>query len=112
MANKTYLKSSLNWDKLIEEYRTCGKPAEKWCVEHGFKVHQLRFQITKRSKADKESKSTNVSFLPVEVIPELEEIPESSTSILLRIGKIEICITENFNPDLLTAVIKTLQQLC
>lgn len=112
MAYKTYLKSSLKWDKLIEEYRTSGKSAEKWCEEQGFKVHQLRFQISKRSRMKKDIKSTKVSFLPVEVIPESDECLDYSTSISLKVGKIEICISENFNPNLLAEVIKTLQPLC
>ena len=111
MANTTYLKSSLNWDKLIGEYRTSGKTAEKWCDERGFKVHQLRFQIYKRNKAEKEI-STNLLFLPVEIIPETDKIQETSATILLKVGKIEICISENFNPNLLAEVIKTLQPLC
>ena len=100
MANKTYLKSSLNWDKLIEEYRTSGKSAEKWCEEQGIKVHQLRFQISKRSKRKKDIETTKVKFLPLEVIPELDESPENSASISLRIGKIEIIINKNFNANL------------
>ena len=50
MANTTYLKSSLNWDKLIEEYRTSGKTAEKWCNEHGFRVISLDFRFTNVTK--------------------------------------------------------------
>lgn len=112
MANKTYSKSSLKWDKLIEGYRTSGKSAEKWCEEQGFKVHQLRFQISKRSKMKKDINTKKVSFLPIEVIPESNDYSDYSTSISLKIGKIEICISDNFNPNLLAEVIKTLQPLC
>lgn len=41
-------RNSLDWDVLINDYRTSGKTASVWCQENGFKMHQLRWQITKR----------------------------------------------------------------
>jgi len=40
--------SSKEWDDIIEKYRNSELSVVKWCEIHGFKPHQLRWQIKKR----------------------------------------------------------------
>lgn len=112
MAYKTNIDKSHEWDRLIADYRSSGKIASAWCEEHGFKIHQLRFQITKRSNQSGNNKIPQASFIPLEVISEKVNKSNNNTSITVSIGQVFIHIEEGFPPSLLAEVIKTLQPLC
>lgn len=112
MADKTNIDKSLEWDRLIANYRSSGKTGATWCEEHGFKIHQLRFQITKRSNQLGNNKIPQASFIPLEVISEKVNKSINNTSITVSIGQALIHIEEGFPPSLLAEIIKTLQPLC
>ena len=97
MAYKTKIDKSLEWDQLIADYRSSGKTGAAWCEEHGIKIHQLRFQIIKRSKHTGNNKIPKASFIPLEVIA--EKINKSNiynTSITESIVQALIYIEEGF----------------
>lgn len=117
MAYKINIDKTLEWDRLIADYRSSGKTGATWCEEHGFKIHQLRFQITKRSNQAGNNKIPKASFIPLEVISEKvnnsnNNTSNNNTSITVSIGQALIHIEEGFPPSLLAEVIKTLQPLC
>lgn len=104
--------SSLEWDNLINDYRTGGKTGAVWCKEHGLKEHQLRFQINKRNKQKPVTKSTTPAFVPLEVIRNTKNDKTADAGISIILGQMEICVKQSFDQNVLADVIKTLQSLC
>ena len=112
MAYKTKIDKSLEWDQLITDYRSSRKTGAVWCEDHGLKIHQLRFQITKRLK-QVDNKTPQASFIPLEVIPEkVNKSKVYNTSITVSIGQALIHIEEGFPPSLLAEIVKILKPLC
>jgi hypothetical protein len=93
-----------DWDALIKDYRMSGKTGTQWCQDNGFKIHQLRWQITKRQK------KINNSSDPVQWIP-LQMSDNQYNPIIVRIGGAEIEIQEGFNQALFAEVVDTLRIL-
>ena len=88
MAYKTKIDKSLEWDQLITDYRSIEKTGAVWCEEHGFKINQLRFQITKRLKQSENNEIAQASFILLEVISDkVNESTSSNTSITISIGQ-------------------------
>lgn len=98
-------KALLDWDALIQDYCTSGLTDAVWCQEHGVKIHQLRWQITKRQKLNKKSQSIQWVSLQVN-----SSVP--AASITVKIGSVEVAVTEGFNKGLFAEVVHSLLTLC
>lgn len=98
--------SPQEWDNLIQDYRTSGLTAAKWCETHGFKLHQLRFQISKRQKLNKNEQHMT------QWIPLHSGSSMPSPSITVKIGNAEITVSDGFNKELFTDVVHSLLALC
>ncbi|TCS84486.1 IS66 family insertion sequence element accessory protein TnpA [Tepidibacillus fermentans] len=94
------------WDELIEKYRNSGLSVIKWCEIHGFKPHQLRWQIKKRQKLNKNEQT--IQWVPLHSSP----IESSSRSISVKIGHAEITVSEGFNKELFAEVVYSLLSIC
>ena len=99
--------SSKEWDNLIQDYRTSGLNASQWCETHGFKIHQLRWQINKRQKLNKIEQNTT-QWIPLHTSS--SSIP--SPSITVKIGSAEIAVSDGFNKELFAEVVHSLLTLC
>lgn len=97
--------SSLEWDSLILEYRASGLSALRWCQEKGLKVSQLRWQISKRQKINKNKQS--IQWIPLQT-----GCTGPRPSITAKIGNVEISVSEGFNKELFAEVIQSLLVLC
>lgn len=93
-----------DWDTLIKNYRMSGKTGASWCQDNGFKIHQLRWQITKRQKNIDKSSET-VHWIP------LQMSDNQKNPITVKIGDAEIQIQEGFNQALFAEVVQTLRNL-
>ena len=96
--------SSQEWDDIIEKYRNSELSVVKWCEIHGFKPHQLRWQIKKRQKS-------NLNEQAIQWVP-LSSTSISSKSISVKIGNAEITVSEGFNKHLFAEVVHSLLALC
>lgn len=99
--------SSHEWDQLIESYHSSGITAAKWCEDHGVKVNQLRWQITKRQKLNKNNPSINWVSLHTSSVA--YHVP---SSITVKIGNAEISVSDGFNKELFAEVVHSLLTLC
>lgn len=106
MTEVTRRKSSQEWDELIENYHTSGLTAAQWCESHGFKVSQLRWQMTKRQKLKKHDQT--IQWVPLHT----HSIVSVSPSITVKIGNAEISVSEGFNKELFAEVVHSLLTLC
>ena len=98
--------SPYEWDNLIQDYRTSGLTAAQWCETHGFKIHQLRWQMTKRQKLHKNEQNTT------QWIPLYSSSSMPSPSITVKIGNAEITVSDGFNKELFAEVVHSLLALC
>lgn len=93
-----------NWNDLIQDYKSSGLTAAKWCKEQGFKVHILRYQINKLNKEKKASKTQWASVIPANL-----RINEPGAEPLkVIIGQSTIEVTAGFDPDTFKAIVKVL----
>lgn len=98
--------NKINWIDLIQDYKSSGLTAAKWCKEKGFKVHILRYQINKLNKEKKAPSNENrwVSVVPANIIS--DELAPKPLKIV--IGQSTIEVTPGFDPGTLKAVVKVL----
>lgn len=95
-----------NWIDLIQDYKSSGLTAAKWCEEKGFRVHILRYQI---NKLNKEKKKVSNETQWASVIPANLRINEPGAEPLkVIIGQSTIEITAGFDPDTFKAIVKVL----
>ncbi len=106
MAEVTKRLSTQVWDELIQNYRASGLTAAQWCETNGFKINQLRWQITKRQKLNMNDQT--IKWMPLQT----DSIPSESSSITVKIGKAEISVSEGFNKGLFAEVVHSLLTLC
>jgi N-acetylneuraminic acid mutarotase len=106
MSDVTRRLSPGEWDELIQNYRSSGLTAAQWCEAHGFKVHQLRWQINKRQKLNKDEQTIQWVPLPTDSATSL------SPSITVKIGNAEISVSGGFNKELFAEVVHSLLTLC
>ncbi|MBP1935127.1 IS66 family insertion sequence element accessory protein TnpA [Ammoniphilus resinae] len=106
MAEVTRKLSSQEWDELIENYHSSGLSAAKWCADRDLKVNQLRWQITKRQKLNKNNQSIHWVSLHT------NSSATVSSSITVKIGNAEISVSDGFNKELFAEVVHSLLTLC
>jgi len=106
MAEVTRRLSPQEWDELIQNYRSSELTAAQWCGTHGFKIHQLRWQITKRQKLNKNDEKIKWVPIPTDFTSSV------SPSITVKIGNAEISVSEGFNKGLFAEVVHSLLTLC
>lgn len=70
MPDFTRKLSPEEWNELIQNYRSSGLTAVQWCEAHGFKVNQLRWQMTKRQKLNQDDRTIKweISLLHVKAL--------------------------------------------
>lgn len=95
-----------NWIELIQDYKSSGLTAAKWCEEKGFKVHILRYQINKLNKEKK--KASNKTQWASIVPTNLTVNGSIAKPLKVIIGQSTIEVTPDFDPDTLKAVVKIL----
>lgn len=105
MSDDTKKLSFDEWDDLIKDYRSSGLTAAQWCENHGFKIHQLHWQITKRQKQKK--KEQNIQWVPLQT-GSIAPLP----SITVKIGYAEISVSDGFNKELFKEVVHSLLVIC
>jgi hypothetical protein len=106
------------WGQLLSE-RTTGETINKFCERKGITRPQFLYWQRKLRKAvctELTTQPTPVN-LPVPngwAICEhpVSTLEKTSTGISVKIGEFQITVDDNFNPELLSKVCKTLVTLC
>ena len=92
--------------KLLEDYRNSGLGIVEFTKINNMKVHQLSYIIGKEKKLKEVIPNNKIVKLDTTSILGNDEEDESSSSLSITIGEININIQDNFDERLLTKVIK------
>ena len=92
--------------KLLEDYRNSGLGIVEFTKINNMKVHQLSYIIGKEKKLKEVKPNNEIVKLDTTYILGNDEEDESSSSLSITIGDININIQDNFDERLLTKVIK------
>ena len=92
--------------KLLEDYRNSGLGIVEFTKINNMKVHQLSYIIGKEKKLKEVIPNNEIVKLDTTSILGNDEEDESSSSLSITIGEININIQDNFDERLLTKVIK------
>ena len=90
--------------KILEDYRNSGLGVVEFTKINNMKVHQLSYIIRKEKKLKEVIPNNEIVKLDTTFI--LGNDDESSSSLSITIGDININIQDNFDERLLTKVIK------
>ena len=92
--------------KILEDYRNSGLGIVEFTKINNMKVHQLSYIIGKEKKLKEVKPNNEIVKLDTTSILGNDEEDESSSSLSITIGDININIQDNFDERLLTKVIK------
>ena len=92
--------------KILEDYRNSGLGIVEFTKINNMKIHQLSYIIRKEKKLKEVIPNNEIVKLDTTSILSNDEEDESSSSLSLTIGDININIQDNFDERLLTKVIK------
>ena len=92
--------------KILEDYRNSGLGIVEFTKINNMKVHQLSYIIRKEKKLKEVIPNNKIVKLDTTSILGNDEEDESSSSLSITIGDININIQDNFDERLLTKVIK------
>ena len=92
--------------KILEDYRNSGLGIVEFTKINNMKVHQLSYIIGKEKKLKEVIPNNKIVKLDTTSILGNDEEDESSSSLSITIGEININIQDNFDERLLTKVIK------
>lgn len=100
------------WKAKVDAYRSSGQKTTQWCIENDVKQRQLWYWLRKFKTNRSEVKSP-VSSKSKWVSVEVDKQSAKTKDILLvRVGAASIEVTPNYDPALLSDVVKTLRSLC
>jgi len=99
------------WIKNIQNYRSSGLTAAKWCDQNGVNIHTLKYHITKINKEKKQQGSTKIKWASV-VPDQTETTVVNNNPIKVIVANATIEITRGFDPTALETVIRILTKQC
>lgn len=100
-------KDELNYDELINDYRTSGHTLKNWCREHNVTESAMQYHMYRKGQGKKIKKKKEDSRFV-----ELVAADEGKTSIhlVISIRGIHITVTEDTDLTLLKRVIGVLEK--
>jgi transposase-like protein len=105
MSSQSVDKRSL-WKSRIDQYRASGLSAKEWCAKNDTNFNTLKYWI---SRLNKESTVKRNSAATTFVAVPAEPLLKSKSSILIRLGKISIEVSDGCAPDLLSNLLGILK---
>ncbi len=94
------------WQAKIKEFRASGQTQAAWCEENGIKLHILKHWLIKSKRQPVIDKANWVELK----LPKKEE--KQYSSIIVKIGSASIEVHSNFEPELLSSVVRVLMAQC
>lgn len=97
------------WIKRIQDYKSSGLTAAKWCEKNGLTVHALRYRIHKFNKEKKQQESNQTQW--GSVVPTPSEVTEVKP-LKVTIGHSTIEINPGFDLTTFETVVRILKEQC
>ena len=94
------------WAARIADDRSSGLTMAAWCARHQIRVDQLKYWLYRRKLQTPPSSTAPTAgprFLPLTVT-------EPSPSLTVRVGSVHIDLKPGFDPHLLKAVVRALEE--
>lgn len=90
------------WQSNIDNYQNSGLTLENWCQNNNITISSIRYWITKFNKEALIQADENI---PVFARVETTRVPNfslnGSAPVIIRLGSLEISISDNCHPELL-----------
>ncbi|HUS90160.1 MAG TPA: helix-turn-helix domain-containing protein [Desulfosporosinus sp.] len=97
------------WEARVTAFRASGQSTSAFCAAHDLKPHQLWYWLRKHQPVDTPSAMPS-QWLTVEV-GDLGLVDQRS-ALLVRVGRATVEVKPDFDPALLSDVVRTLAALC
>ena len=94
------------WKGRIADYQSSDMTIKEWCQKHNLNYSQFHYWLRKFRVVESPIKSTT-QWLPIDIS---EQVEETESSILIRVGGVAVEVKPHFNPDLLLQVVRTLNE--
>lgn len=98
------------WVDRIQDYKSSGLTATKWCEDNNTSVHKLRYQINKINNEDKQNSKQTVWASIIPAIPIAEK--ELEKPLKVTIGQSTIEVAPGFDPETFESVVRILASQC
>lgn len=99
------------WIPIIKECLTSGMSVRSWCIQND--VDEKRFYYWQRKIREIAGESLPVvtqesKFVQLPVVPTSEDDPRFTPSVVIRVGKVAVELSNHVQPELLAMVLKVL----
>jgi orotate phosphoribosyltransferase-like protein len=99
------------WIKHIQDYRSSGLAAAKWCKQNGVNKNTLKYYITKFNKEKKQQESNQVKW--ASILPHQSKITVNNEyPIKVTIGHSTIEVLKGFDPTTFKTIVGILSEQC
>lgn len=99
--------SSMEWEKLVEEFKKSGKSQAQWCREKGLKVKVFNYHYRKlKGTTQSNQPNRQIDWIPVKLEAGI------SSKLSIRIGKAMIEVENGYDEKLLLSVVRSLEAIC
>lgn len=96
------------WVSRIADFNQSEENIPEWCSRNNLKTHQLRYWLRKFQATEIEA-PTSTEWFSVDI----DQPPAESTgSIVVKVGSMDVEVKPGFNPEVLIEVVKTLTRIC
>ena len=99
---------SLIWRRRLARFQKANCTVREWCEGEGVGIHQF-YYWQRRLQETKKSKTPQVSWCAVELIPEASSKPPSKAGLTIHIGKARIEVAPGFQAQTLREVVAALE---
>ena len=93
------------WQELLEQWRSSGKPITVWCREQNISVHNFYYWRDKLLPSLKKSNPSPKQFI------ELHDKPSGVSGISLEVSYVKVHLAKDFDPACLVNCLQTLRGL-
>ncbi len=98
------------WTQLAQAFEGSGMSRQRYCELKQIKIHQLDYWRKKLRRQNRLPQSSLKSWIPLELCD--DHLPERTSGICLRIGRLTIEVKRGFDQALLAEVIRVVEPLC
>lgn len=98
------------WQSNINDYRTSGLSAQNWCQTHNVSISTLRYWITKfkNESLSQGFEASPTTFAKIDISKLASFSLNGSAPVIIRLGSLEISVSDNCHPDLLANLVSIL----
>jgi len=99
------------WSQIIQDRQASGKSIKRYCEEHHIRENTYYYwQKVLRERAVNGVKEEKPTFVALDLTGQYDE--HNASQITLQIKDINICVTNDFSPETLAKIIRTVRASC